>query len=160
MAISSHLSELKRRPARWENCSAGDTGNLHSGRRFCYGQVCDVLCRNEMSIDWADLRLFLDVARLGGPSAATATTGLSAATLGRRVTALERQIGEPLFVRSHAGYALTRAGEELLRRAEVVEAATTSLTRLRDNTQDKRKERKTAGTGTTIFLARHIGELW
>ena len=44
-----------------------------------------------MSIDWADLRLFLDVARLGGLSAATTTTGLSAATLGRRVTALEKQ---------------------------------------------------------------------
>jgi DNA-binding transcriptional LysR family regulator len=36
------------------------------------------------AISWDDLRLFLDVARLGGLSAATATTGLSAATLGRR----------------------------------------------------------------------------
>ena len=53
-----------------------------------------------MDIDWDDLRLFLDVARLGGLSAATGTTNLSAATLGRRITALEKQIGEPLFVRS------------------------------------------------------------
>src|ERR1700709_2765831 len=71
---------------------------LRSGGALCYGQGCDELFRNEMSIDWADLRLFLDVARLGGLSAATQTTGLSAATLGRRVTALERQIREPLFV--------------------------------------------------------------
>jgi DNA-binding transcriptional LysR family regulator len=113
-----------------------------------------------MSIDWADLRLFLDVARLGGLSAATTTTGLSAATLGRRVTALERQIGEPLFVRSHAGYALTRAGEELLRRAEDVEAAMTSLTRWRDGTLGERVVRISAGTWTTNFLAQHIGELW
>lgn len=113
-----------------------------------------------MSIDWADLRLFLDVARLGGLSAATATTGLSAATLGRRVTALERQIGEPLFYRSHTGYALTRTGEELLRRAEDVEAAMTSLTRWRDGTLGDRVVRISAGTWTTAFLAHHIGELW
>jgi DNA-binding transcriptional LysR family regulator len=113
-----------------------------------------------MSIDWADLRLFLDVARLGGLSAATETTGLSAATLGRRVTALERQIGEPLFVRSHSGYVLTNAGEELLRRAEEVEAAMTSLTRWRDGTLGDRVVRISAGTWTTDFLAKNIGALW
>ena len=113
-----------------------------------------------MSIDWADLRLFLDVARLGGLSAATETTGLSAATLGRRVTALERQVGEPLFHRSHTGYQLTGAGEELLRRAEDVEAAMTSLTRWRDGTLGERVVRVSAGTWTTDFLAQHIGELW
>ncbi|RYH02934.1 MAG: LysR family transcriptional regulator, partial [Alphaproteobacteria bacterium] len=63
-----------------------------------------------MDFSWDDLRLFLDVARLGGLSAATETTGLSAATLGRRVTALERQVGEPLFVRSQTGYRLTPSG--------------------------------------------------
>jgi DNA-binding transcriptional LysR family regulator len=113
-----------------------------------------------MSIDWADLKLFLDVARLGGLSAATTTTGLSAATLGRRVTALEKQIGEPLFVRSHSGYALTGAGEELLRRAEDVEAAMTSLTRWRDGTLGERVVRISAGTWTTNFLSQHVGELW
>ena len=50
-----------------------------------------------MSIDWEDLRLFLDVARLGGLSAATTTTKLSAATLGRRVNALEKQSASRSF---------------------------------------------------------------
>jgi len=127
---------------------------------FCYRQCWQGLFSNEMSIDWADLRLFLDVARLGGLSAATTTTGLSAATLGRRVTALEKQVGEALFHRSHAGYELTRAGEELLRRAEDVEAAMTSLTRWRDGTLGERVVRVSAGTWTTNFLAQHIGELW
>ncbi len=113
-----------------------------------------------MNIDWADLRLFLDVARLGGLSAATKTTGLSAATLGRRVTALEKQIGEPLFHRAHTGYTLTQAGEELLGRAEDVEAAMTSLTRWRDGTLGERVVRISAGTWTTEFLARNVGELW
>src|SRR5690349_7677322 len=113
-----------------------------------------------MDIGWDDLRLFLDVARLGGLSAATVTTGLSAATLGRRVTALERQIGEPLFVRSQTGYRLTAAGDELLRRAEDVEAAMLSLTRWREGSHGDRIVRVSAGTWTSAFLGQHIGELW
>lgn len=112
------------------------------------------------AISWDDLRLFLDVARLGGLSAATATTKLSAATLGRRVTALEQQIGEPLFVRRQTGYQLTAAGEELLRRAEDVEAAMQELKRWRDGAVGEKIVRISAGTWTSAFLARHIGELW
>ena len=112
------------------------------------------------TISWDDLRLFLDVARLGGLSAATSTTGLSAATLGRRVTALEQQIGEPLFIRRQTGYQLTPAGEELLARAEDVEAAMRALTRWRDGSVGEQIVRISAGTWTSAFLARHIGELW
>lgn len=112
------------------------------------------------AISWDDLRLFLDVARLGGLSAATATTGLSAATLGRRVTALEQQIGEPLFVRRQTGYQLTLAGEELLARAQDVEAAMQELKRWRDGTVGEKIVRISAGTWTSAFLSRHIGELW
>jgi DNA-binding transcriptional LysR family regulator len=111
-------------------------------------------------ISWDDLRLFLDVARLGGLSAATATTEMSAATLGRRVSALERQIGEPLFIRSQQGYALTGAGEELLRRAEDVEAAMMSLTRWRDGNVGDAIVRISAGTWTSAFMSAHIGEIW
>ena len=111
-------------------------------------------------ISWDDLRLFLDVARLGGLSAARATTGLSAATLGRRVTALERQSGEPLCVRSQSGYVPTRAGEELLRRAEDVEAAMRALTRWRDGNLGDRIIRVSAGGWTSAFMSRHIGKMW
>ena len=113
-----------------------------------------------MDFSWDDLRLFLDVARLGGLSAATATTGLSAATLGRRVTALERQVGEPLFQRSQTGYRLTPAGEELLIRAEEVEGAMLSLKRWKDGAIGERVVRVSAGPWTSAFLARHIGAIW
>lgn len=113
-----------------------------------------------MDFSWDDLRLFLDVARLGGLSAATKTTGLSAATLGRRVTALEYQIGEALFVRSQTGYALTPAGEELLLRAEEVEAAMLSLRRWKDGTIGERVVRVSAGPWTSAFIARHIADIW
>ncbi|KKB76366.1 hypothetical protein VW29_20035 [Devosia limi DSM 17137] len=113
-----------------------------------------------MDFGWDDLRVFLDVARLGGLSAATSTTGLSAATLGRRVMALERQVGEPLFHRSQTGYRLTRAGEELLARAEDVEAAMISLKHWRDGSVGERVVRISVGPWTSAFLACHIGELW
>ena len=112
-----------------------------------------------MDFSWDDLRLFLDVARLGGLSAATKSTGLSAATLGRRVTALEHQIGEALFVRSQTGYALTPAGEELLLRAEEVEAAMLSLRRWKDGSIGERVVRVSAGPWTSAFIARHIGQI-
>jgi len=113
-----------------------------------------------MDFGWDDLRLFLDVARLGGLSAATATTGLSAATLGRRITALERQFGEPLFHRSQLGYRLTDAGEDLLARAEEVEAAMLSLKRWREGTAGDRVVRLSAGSWTSAFVASHIGQIW
>lgn len=113
-----------------------------------------------MDFSWDDLRLFLDVARLGGLSAATRTTGVSAATLGRRVTALEKQVGEPLFHRSQTGYRLTKAGEEMLARAEDVEAAMVSLKHWRDGSLGERVVRVSAGPWTSYWLANHIGQLW
>lgn len=114
--------------------------------------------KNDLS--WDDLILFLDVARLGGLSAATKATGLSAATLGRRITALERHFGDPLFMRSQTGYRLTQAGSDLLAKAEDVEAAMTSLRRWKDGSVGERVVRISAGPWTSAFLAAHIGDLW
>lgn len=113
-----------------------------------------------MDFSWDDLRLFLDVARLGGLSAATGRSGLSAATLGRRITALEKQVGEPLFHRSQTGYRLTQSGEDLLARAEDVEAAMLSLRRWKEGAIGTRVVRLSAGSWTSAFVAGHIGEIW
>lgn len=113
-----------------------------------------------MNIDWNDLKLFIDVARMGGLSAARRVTGLSAATLGRRVTALEEQIGERLFVRTQSGYRLTSAGQDLLERADDVETSMRALTRWRDESHGDRVVRVSAGSWTSAFLAEHISTLW
>jgi DNA-binding transcriptional LysR family regulator len=114
----------------------------------------------DAALSWDDLRLFLDVARLGGLTAATGTTKLSAATLGRRITSLEHQIGEPLFVRKQTGYELTPSGEELLKRAEDAEQAMLAITRWRDGNVGDKVVRVSAGTWTSTFLSRHIREIW
>lgn len=114
----------------------------------------------EMKISWDDLKLFLDVARMGGLSAAGRTNGLSPATLGRRVTALEKQIGEPLFTRLRTGYRLTGVGEELLTHAGEVEAGFKSIDRWHQGRHGERVVRISAGYWTSGFLARNIGALW
>lgn len=72
--------------------------------------------------DWNDLRFFLEVARTGTLSGAARILGADHTTVGRRITALEQGLGQTLFQRSLAGYALTPAGEEILVHAEQMEA--------------------------------------
>jgi DNA-binding transcriptional LysR family regulator len=74
-------------------------------------------------LDWNDLRYFLAVARAGSTLAAGRELRTSQTTVARRIAALERALGFPLFEKRQAGYALTPAGEELLERAEQVEAS-------------------------------------
>ncbi|MDP2120044.1 MAG: LysR family transcriptional regulator [Hoeflea sp.] len=73
--------------------------------------------------NWDDLQLFHEVAERGGLSAAAAGTGLSAATIGRRMLALERALGRSLFIRSQQGYRLAHDGEILLERVRVMRQA-------------------------------------
>lgn len=113
-----------------------------------------------MKLSWDDLRVFLNVARLGGLTAASLTTGMSAATLGRRMTALEGDIGERLFTRTQSGYRLTPHGEELLVRAEEVEAAMLSISRWKEGSVGERIVRISAGPWTSAFLARRINSIW
>jgi DNA-binding transcriptional LysR family regulator len=81
-------------------------------------------------MNWDDLRYFTAVARCGGLSGAARDLGMSAQTVGRRVAALEADVGTPLFVRHPSGYRLTADGRTMLTDAEVVEEA---MARLRTN---------------------------
>lgn len=74
------------------------------------------------NFDWNDLRFFLEVARIGTLSGAARALGADHATVGRRIGALELALGQTLFHRSLAGYALTPGGEDLLVHAEQMEA--------------------------------------
>ncbi|SFR85542.1 LysR substrate-binding domain-containing protein [Sphingomonas jatrophae] len=75
---------------------------------------------------------FVQVARLGSVKAAAEELALSSPALSRRIQALERFVGRPLFERRHQAMALNPAGEALLARlapalgqlAEAMEAAT------------------------------------
>ncbi|MEM8654758.1 MAG: LysR family transcriptional regulator [Pseudomonadota bacterium] len=81
-----------------------------------------------MQPNWDDLRLFLAVARAETLSAAAKDVRKDAATLGRRMARLERELDTVLFRKSPQGYALTDAGMQLLDKAEAAEAAMRAAT--------------------------------
>lgn len=108
--------------------------------------------------NWDDLHLFLAVAREGGLSAASRTSRRSAATLGRRMLALERSMGRELFIRHDRGYELTVDGRRLLDNLVDIENRLDRLTAPPD-----RKERPlvkvSAGSFTTMVLLDHLDEI-
>ncbi|MDQ2095232.1 LysR family transcriptional regulator [Rhodalgimonas zhirmunskyi] len=67
-----------------------------------------------MEPNWDDLRAFLAVAEEESLSAAGRKLLMDAATVGRRVQRLERDLAAVLFTRSPQGYALTGEGQRLL----------------------------------------------
>ena len=80
-------------------------------------------------MNWDDLHLFLRVAARNSMSAASAEVRLSVATIGRRLAALERQIGVPLLHRTPRGFILTEQGMALQRRAEASRLAMAEVAR-------------------------------
>ncbi|RYH06273.1 LysR family transcriptional regulator [Tropicimonas sp. IMCC6043] len=106
-----------------------------------------------------DLSLFLDVAEAGSLGAASAKSGLSVPTLGRRMTRLEAQMGRRLFLRGARGYALTADGRALAEEAAGLPAAVERVARWRSGGGVARV-RITAGLWTSRFLASRITQIW
>ncbi len=80
-------------------------------------------------LDWNDLRYFLSVARHRQLSSAAQDLKVSPSTVGRRLTALEAELGVRLLNRTPDGYVLTLAGEEVRDKAEILETETLGLRR-------------------------------
>ena len=78
-------------------------------------------CKDEVRMNWDDVRIFLSVARQESLSAAAKLLRLDPATLGRRIARLEREMDAVLFVKSPQGYVLTPAGEHLRTHAEAAD---------------------------------------
>jgi DNA-binding transcriptional LysR family regulator len=63
--------------------------------------------------EWSDLRVLLEVARTGTLTAAARRLEVDNTTVGRRLAALERELGAKLFARTPDGLVLTAAGEAM-----------------------------------------------
>ncbi len=63
------------------------------------------------SPDWEDVHFFLELARLGSLSAAARALGVTHATVGRRIAALETVLRVQLFDRHGGRFTLTAAGK-------------------------------------------------
>ena len=78
-------------------------------------------------MDLTQLRLFIAVAESGGFAQAARQLYTSHSTVSRAVSALEKELGVPLIVRSNRLQGLTPAGELLLREGKALLAAADSL---------------------------------
>ena len=78
---------------------------------------------------WDDLQHFLAVAHHGSTLAAGRALGVDQSTVQRRLSELERRIGQSLVQRQPTGYRLTEFGQEMLPFAETVERAVRAFER-------------------------------
>lgn len=111
-------------------------------------------------IDWNDLKYLLAVKAQRTLAAAGAELGVDPTTVGRRLTALEEQLGARLFDRTPEGFVPTMAGETLVAHAErMAEEALAAERELVG--ADQRRSGSVRLTATemlaTRFLAPHLG---
>ena len=110
--------------------------------------------------DWNDLAYFSAIARTGGVMRAAEETGVSAATLSRRMKAFEATLGRRLFVHGADGYALTADGRALAERTRSMENAARQVALWRDDADGPVGVRISAGTWTALDLAEHLPDYW
>jgi DNA-binding transcriptional LysR family regulator len=102
-------------------------------------------------LNWDDLRYFLLAAQAGTLAGAARLAGVQHTTIGRRLTALERALGAPLFLRGPEGLTLTAIGEKLL---PLVLGVQRSVHAVRESAQARRTRVRVALPSAFIpFLA-------
>ncbi|NSX54766.1 LysR family transcriptional regulator [Parasulfitobacter algicola] len=113
-----------------------------------------------MKLPWDDLALFAAVARAGALGPAAQSTSSSPATLSRRMTALEANLGRRLFLRGSGGYTMTPDGRALLAKTEQMELAAAGITQWQQQKSGPTRVRISAGTWTALQLADNLQEFW
>ncbi|MBY3388032.1 LysR family transcriptional regulator [Rhizobium laguerreae] len=108
---------------------------------------------------WDSYQLFLQVARLGGLTGASTASGLSPATVGRRMLDLEQEIGRALFSRSQTGYRLTQDGQALLDHLQEMEAAARKVAAWRQSGEGATTVRVAAGTWLAWLLTENFAAI-
>lgn len=88
-----------------------------------------MLSCNNAGMDWNDLRYVLAVARRRTLAAAGRDLNVDSTTVGRRLLAIEGQLGTRLFERTSDGFEPTHTGEITIARAEEIEIQTLALLR-------------------------------
>lgn len=78
--------------------------------------------RSERSMEWSDIRIFLQVAREGTMVGATGVLRMDHSTISRRISRLEREAGVLLFERAGRRLSLTAEGDKLKGSAEKLES--------------------------------------
>ena len=107
-------------------------------------------------LDWNDLKFLLAVHRKGSLAAAAKSTGVTKATVSRRLAALEQAAGARLFDRKPTGVVLTAAGRELTIAAEQMGRALDDVEARVDSASDARPKGTVRLTAPPWIAARYI----
>jgi DNA-binding transcriptional LysR family regulator len=86
--------------------------------------------RRGIKFDWNKARAFLVTAEEGSFSAAAIALDMTQPTVGRQVSALEKELGISLFERTNSGLVLTQSGTDLMAQVKVMGDAATNLSLL------------------------------
>ena len=112
-------------------------------------------------MDWDKLRIFQAAADAGSFTHAGETLGLSQSAISRQVSALEQDLGTPLFHRHARGLILTEQGELLLTTVQDVvlklDAVRSRLVDSREKPHGELRVTTTLGLGA-MWLAPRVGE--
>jgi DNA-binding transcriptional LysR family regulator len=118
-------------------------------------------CESARVSDWNDFRYFLAIARSGSLAGAGRELGVKHTTVGRRLAALEAELGTRLFLRGPEGLVATEAGRGILPLAEEI-AARFDAIELRVAGGDDRIEgtvRLSISEAFTGYFVKHFGAL-
>jgi DNA-binding transcriptional LysR family regulator len=111
-----------------------------------------------MALDWDKLRVFHAAAEAGSFTHAAETLNLSQSAISRQVSALEHDVGVPLFNRHARGLVLTEQGEMLYRTAHDVlmrlETIKSQLTEAKQTPSGVLRVTTTVGLGAGWLTAR------
>ncbi|MBZ0162996.1 MAG: LysR family transcriptional regulator [Notoacmeibacter sp.] len=114
-----------------------------------------------MPVDWDKLRVFHAAAQAGSFTHAAEALNLSQSAISRQVSALEHELGVPLFHRHARGLVLTEQGEMLYTTAHDVllklDAVRNRLTETTDRPSGTLRVTTTVGLGT-VWLASRVDE--
>ena len=112
-------------------------------------------------LSWDNVRFFLFVVRAGSIAAAAKQLGVDAATVSRRLAALERQLGVSLVTRGRTGVRPTEDGESVRALAESAEGAMLAIARSqsgREASPAGTVRLATSGILGAFLLAEHVPE--
>ena len=115
---------------------------------------------NTEAVNWDDLQLFLSIMTAGSMTKASAGIGVSQPTLGRRMKALERRLGAPLFHRLPGHLEPTSLGKAVAELLSPVRGSIEGILRLAELESAKSVVvRLSASTTFSILLTENIQEL-
>jgi DNA-binding transcriptional LysR family regulator len=105
-------------------------------------------------MNWADLPIFLAVVESGSLSGAARTLHLSQPTVGRRISALETQVGTPLLNKTSSGLAPTEIGHKILDHIRQMDVEAEAIFRA------TAADDQTLSGDITISASQGIGDMW